>query len=279
LEQTADNQNQLKGVVMTFFSRLGRCAAVAVMCGLAFTPVAAKADVQTIRKANTAYWLGVGAAQHNYKESVTPTPNSQHGWVTSIGGGLDYMAVNDLYLSADASVSLGADYYKGAYLISGTPYEGTTHATITTFDGKIGRGFALSNEVMATPYVNLGFRYWDRNLGNQQVENYYHFAALAGAMVQYSPAARWVLTTYGAVGGTFGAHMKTDGLNFNLGNAAIYKAGGKISYGLTDRWDVFTSLDFDHFRYVRSKVVSGYYEPSSFTNDTILRVGVAYHMW
>jgi hypothetical protein len=272
---------------MKFILPLGRLVSVAAVCALAFFPALARADfvsergagVEAIRSSNTAYWGSVGASQLNYKESVSPIPDSQRGTISSVALGTGFMGFSGFYLAADGSVSFGDDHYRGAYRSAPTvPIQATTHAAIVMADVKVGKGFALGDRAMATPYFNFGYRYWERDLGGNQYEYYHHYAVLGGAMLQYSPVEKLVLSAYGAAGRTFGGVMRTDGVDYDLGGAAEYKLGGKIGYTLTERFELFTTLDFDHFRYVKSEAKAGIYEPSSFTNDTAVRVGIAYHL-
>ena len=84
---------------------------------------------------------------------------------------------------------------------------------------------------------------------------------------------------------TFGAGMRDyDDVSYTLGNSGIYKFGGKVGYDLTKRLELFTALDFEHFRYGRSSSAydaidkQSYYEPDSFTDVTTARLGLAYHL-
>jgi hypothetical protein len=267
--------------------RSSRQPSIAAVCALIFFPALAQADtvselgsgVQTIRESNTAYWGSVGASQLNYKEAVSPVPDSQRGLLPSVALGAGFMGYAGFYGAVDGSVSSGNDNYRGAYISApSVPITAKTHATIVTVDAKVGKGFALGESVVATPYFNFGYRYWERDLGNDQMEFYHHYAVLGGGMVQYSPIEKVVLSAYGAAGMTFGGVMRTGGVDYDVGSAAIYKLGAKIGYTFTERWELFTSLDFDHFQYVKSGVKAGIYEPSSFTNDTAIRVGIAYHL-
>jgi hypothetical protein len=264
---------------MKLTSHPGFCALVVVVCALAFSPNAARANVGTISDSNNAYWASVGTSMLNYKESVQPIPDGQRGWIPSVGVGGSYMGNKGLYFALDSSVSFGNDHYKGSLIATPSVlHERTTQAVITTIDGKLGQGFILGQNTMIVPYVNVGFRYWDRKLSNLQVEDYQNFTVLGGAMLQYSPMDRLVLTTYGAAGMTLSAQMRTAGVTYDLDSAGIYKLGGKIGYNLTQRLELFTSLDFDHFQYVKSSVNNGIYEPSSFTSDAAVRLGLSYHI-
>jgi hypothetical protein len=263
---------------------VSRVVAVAGFGALLALSSPVKADVAAIRDSNTAYWGSVGAQSLNYKEDVQPIPDSEHGWLPSMAMGVTYMGKgSNAYLSLQGSVAAGDEKYNGALYNESSgeydiPWSQSTHTVITSFDVKVGKGFVLTNSMMLTPYIDLGFRYWERDLGDEFVEKYHNYEALAGAMIQYAPTSRLVLTGYGAVGAILGAEMKAPVGTFDLGSTAIYKLGAKVGYNLTPRWELFTSLDFDYFRFVRSDVVNGYLEPSSFTTDAALRLGVSYHI-
>lgn len=248
----------------------------------ALSSVPARADVGTIQRSNNAYWGAVGAFQINYKESVDPIPNSQRGWVPSVALGMSYMGAQGLYLAFDGSLSAGSDRYRGALYNAGTglydiPHQEDTNLTMTTLNGRAGRGFLVNSSVIITPYLDLGFRYWERDL-NSFTEVYRNFEILGGVLFQYSPTDRLVFSAYGAAGTTFEAEMELGSVEYPLGSAAVYKAGGKIGYNLSERLQLFTSLDYNHFRFVKSEVIGGMYEPSSRTDGTALRVGLAYQM-
>jgi hypothetical protein len=272
-------------------SQSSLCAAIAVFCAFSFSSTPAKADIETIRGSDNSFWGSMGSSFFNYKESTSATgqiPDSQHGLLPSFAAGVNYMGDNNnIYFALDGSLSLGKDLYKGAIYDKITssydvPYETITRETITAIDGKIGKGFAFWDSVMITPYVDIGFRYWDRNLGDGSSEDYDNFDALGGAMAQFSPLDRLTLSAYGATGLTFAGRMETAGTTFNLGSAGVYKLGGKIGYNLTQHVELFTSLDYDHFHYVKSGVeqITPWeyaFEPSSATSDTAVRLGLAYH--
>jgi hypothetical protein len=219
----------------------------------------------------------------NYKESIpAPSlPDSEHGFIPSVAGGVIFLGNGNLYLALDGAVNFGDAHYNGANFYTNAPLTGTTHEAITTIDGKFGRGFGTGN-AMLIPYIDIGYRYWDRNLGGGQVEDYQNFAALGGLMLQVAPTSRLVLSAYGAAGTTFAANMKSDGNNYDLGGAGTYRLGGKVGYNLTPRVELFGTLDYDHFRYAQSSVQYDYVlasyanEPGSGTSETTMRVGLGY---
>ena len=248
------------------------------------TPVAAPEQPEDWQSSNPLFhfnnevWASAGASLFNYKEAVKPLPDSEVGDLPSLAAGASYMTHENLYLSLDGSVSFGNAHYNGAYLASpSTPLESTTHETIASVNGKVGQGFFLSGNTMLIPYVDIGYRYWDRNLGSGQGEFYQNYDTLGGLMFQYTPVDRLLLSVYGSVGTTFGASMKTSGNTYDLGGSAIEKVGGKIGYDLTRKVELFTTLDYDHFHYGKSPVFASVYEPGSRTEDTTMRVGIGYH--
>jgi len=245
-------------------------------------PLTAKADTQTIKSADNAVWGSFGTSFLNYKESVTPIPDSEHGWLSdpSLAAGATFLTDSGLYFAFDGSYTYGHTNYNGAYFFfPNRPLQGTTRDTIGTIDGKIGRSFILNKLMTLTPYMNIGFRHWDRDFGQGQNEHYENMDALGGLLFQVSPVNRLILSAYAAAGTTFGAQMQPDGSNtYDLGDSGIYKLGGKVGFDVTKRVEVFTTLDFDQFHYVQSSVASdGTYEPTSRTSDTTMRIGAAYH--
>lgn len=263
-----------------------RICAMLLACAL-FFPLAARADIQTIRSADSEVWASAGESLLNYKESIPITPDGEHGWTPSFAGGVSYLTNGNWYFALDAAYTFGDDQYSGFYYYLNNPNvlyptKLTTKESITTVDGKIGRGFTLGKYAMLTPYGEFGFRYWGRQT-DAQTEDYQNFDFLFGLMGQVSPVNRLVLSAYGSYGPTFGAQMKSDGVTYNLGSAGMMKLGGKVGFNLTQRLELFTTLDYDHLHYVKSapeydQNLGGYFlEPSSHTNDTAWRVGLGYH--
>ena len=246
-------------------------------------------DTALFRFNNTA-WVAAGTSFNNYKETVSPIPDSERGWLPSVAGGVDYMTNSNLYLSVDASGAFGNEHYNGAVYDSNTntydiPYQTRTNETVATVDGKVGQGFYVSNRVMLIPYGDLGFRYWDRDLGQGQDEKYQTMMALGGLMLEIAPTDRLVLSGYASGGTTFFNRMTTSGNAYQLGSAGVEKVGAKIGYDLTRKVELFTTLDYGHFHNGRSQnnteIINNVEyisdEPGSRTSDTTMRVGLGYH--
>ncbi|MDR3424150.1 MAG: hypothetical protein P4M13_03600 [Alphaproteobacteria bacterium] len=266
---------------MKRFFQTRLCGTFVVLCALTFGPMSARADIQTIRDSDSSVWGAFGPSFLNYKEPAEAPnlPDSEHGELPSLAAGLGYRGYKDLYFALEGSASFGDANYNGAYYYYPTvPFTGTTHEKIATVDGKIGKGFVLGRGAMLTPYLELGYRYWDRNFGDGDVEDYQNYDTLAGLMLQISPTPRLILSAYGSAGTTFGGQMDASPYTFKLGDSGIYKIGGKVGFDLTRKLEIFTTLDYDHFRYGQSPTAAdGSYEPNSATEDTTVRVGLGYH--
>ena len=127
-------------------SFLQSSAAVAALCAGVFLPALAEANVQTIVDSNSAVWGAAGGSFLNYKEPLSPIPDSQHGWLPSFAVGGGYMTNSKLYFAGDGSIWFGTDHYNGAvFNTSGNSflYQGDSRETIVTVNGKAGYGFAL----------------------------------------------------------------------------------------------------------------------------------------
>ncbi len=248
----------------------------------------AKADVQTIREFNNAVWVSGGPSFFNYKEPSPPPnlPDSERGWIPSVDGGLSVMGfghspefLENAYVALDGGVAFGKAQYNGAFLlVPTTPVQSTTNETVSTFNGRLGRGFVIGKYAMLIPYVEIGFRDWERELSSIQKEHYQNYDSSGGLLLQVSPMNRLVFSAYGSGGTTFGGTMRADGYTYNLADSALYKMGAKLAVGVTSRIELFGALDYDAFRYGHSQVVGdGTYEPNSRTKETKLRVGIGYH--
>jgi hypothetical protein len=227
---------------------------------------------------NNEVWLSAGTSFLNYEESVKPLPDSEHGWLPSIAGGGSFMATNNFYVSLEGSTAFGNAHYNGALFASpSTPITGTTHENITTGDAKVGQGFYLMPHMMLIPYVDLGYRYWKRDLSAGQIEDYHNFETSAGMIVEVEPADGLILSAYGSGGTTLASKMTAGSYTYDLGDTGVYKVGGKVAVEMTRQIELFSTLDYEHFRFAQSPVVNEALEPGSGTNDTTVRVGIGYH--
>lgn len=245
---------------------------------------AALADMSnsSIHAANNEFWLAAGGTFLNYKEPFPPPDlsDSERDWLPSFAGGVSMMTNSGFFLAADFDGYAGTATYRGALLATPTvPLVSNTEELTYSLNGRMGWGFSLddSNSMMLTPYAEFGSRYWRRELSAAQVETYTHYDVLAGLMFQYAPVDSFILSLYGAAGSTFSPEMKYGGNTYDLGETLLWRAGTKLAYNISPRYELFSTLAYQHFRYGRSPVQPDLtYEPSSFTNEMTARVGFGY---
>src|SRR5581483_2710963 len=109
---------------------------------------------------------------------------------------------------------------------------GNSHAIIQNYEFKLGHGFPIRYEWMITPYLGVGGRHWVRELGpgtaGEFVESYDHKFVSLGAMTQYSPSDRWVITGDAQIGRTISPSINTSDGSLSdaaLGVAPILRLG------------------------------------------------------
>ena len=214
----------------------------------------------------------------------TPTGllDTEKGWVPGFGLKVSVMGnlwLGNDYLEAEFSRSDGHTRYVGS-LIGGLfgSVKGNDGATFTDLDARYGKGYALRTNFMITPYAELGYHKWDREVN--QGETYTNFYVGAGALVQWSPVSRLVLSANAMIGTTFSSHIDVAGpfgFSDSLGNSAIYKLGVGVDYAMTTHLHLSTGLDYTDFKYGASPLQSsGFFEPHSTTKITALKVGIGY---
>ncbi|NNM79771.1 MAG: hypothetical protein HKM01_04890 [Gallionella sp.] len=204
------------------------------------------------------------------------------GYAISISTMKDWWLGND-YIAAEYDHSSGNTTYTGAFQggVFGSVV-GTSSATLVNYSGRYGKGFTLNNEVMLTPYLELGSHQWDRgvNAGETYTHNYYGIGALA----QYSPVSKLVLSANALYGATYGSYIKVNGpfgFSGGLGDSPLNKLGVAADYAFTQNFHGNVGVDYTSFKYGMSSVypLGGgllTWEPDSKTSYTAVKVGVGY---
>jgi hypothetical protein len=159
-------------------------------------------------------------------------------------------------------------------------------ATIADSSIRYGKGLAINDEFMVTPYGELGYHQWDRNVGDGSPggypETYSHLYLGAGALGQYSPFGKLVLSADVLIGSTFGSNINVGlpapfGFSASLGNSILSRVGVSVDYAFTKNIHANTGVDYTSWKYGASAVQSsGFYEPDSKTKDTTVRAGIGY---
>lgn len=259
--------------------------AIAGLSGLA----TALADTSDIKASNNQVGIRTISTNVDYTEtgngqfgSPTGTLDTEAGRVP--GYALSISTMQNLWLGNDY-IEAGYDYSSGiTNYVGGSmslplmPYGsvvGTSGATLINYSVRYGTGFIVNDEFMLTPYAELGHHEWDRgvNWGELYTHNYYGI----GALGQYSPVSRLVLSANAMTGSTFGSNIAINGFfSGALGNSSLYRVGAGADYAFAQNLHGNVGVDYTSFSYGISAVYGGYFEPDSKTNYTTVRIGLGY---
>ena len=286
-------------------------------------PAIAFAGIDDIKASNNQAGLQFISTNLDYKEKYPDgrTADTEKGGME--GFGLSLTAMKDVflgndYLKAQFNRSTGGVDYLGslgggcyfvtcvAIAIDGyaPPYGSygqKNHAKVTDFSLRYGKGFELSDNLLMTPYAELGHHEWKRDLGNTCVvgslpdcassEKYRHYYYGIGALIQHSPTKNLVLTADGFIGRTFSSEISGSGTTYlytapggfnsfsaqGLGNKSIYRIGVSADYAFTQHVHGNIGVDYVDFKYGKSDIFNDItYEPDSKTSYTNIKIGVGY---
>ncbi len=150
---------------------------------------------------------------------------------------------------------------------------GESGATLSDYHFRYGKGYALGNQFMLTPYAEVGSHEWDSSAEGNFTNDYYG----AGVLAQYSPAHRWVLSANALLGRTFngsttGATVATG--YSALGTSDIYRVGLSADYALSHSLHANVGVDYTSFNYGAGAFGSNI--PNSLTDYTTVKVGLGY---
>jgi len=272
------------------------------MCCLLFS-ASAFADTSDIVVSNNQLGIQSVLTNVDYTETGNGTLGTQTGTLDTETGavpgiGLSLSMMNDLwlgndYFEAEFDYSRGYTNYTGALCTptcgSYGSYVDTSSAVLTNFSFRYGSGISFKDRFMLTPYAELGYHKWDRGLSYIQTETYTNNWLGIGALGQYSPVSRLVLSANVMVGETFGSYITVNptpgpggnGFSGSLGNSTLYKVGISADYAFMEHFHGTVGIDYTSFSYGMSAIypVGGSYvawEPDSKTNYTTVKVGVGY---
>lgn len=253
----------------------------------------AQADDLPVVNVNNEIGIAADAMLQNYQEhGPTGVDDSESGWLPGLQAKFttmfDALGISNLYAAARYTYHSGTLGYNGAFL-GGGPATGNSGATVNNVDVELGKGFLLSRDLLLTPFVQGGYRDWQRDLQmpggyNENYSNGYMGVGLRG---DYALTDRLVFTGRLGAAETLGAAMTASGgalatsgigpMNFALGDTALLQAGIGADYLLANRIHLYGGLDYTHFGFGQSGVNgAGFYEPSSTTSDFSIRIGFAF---
>jgi len=189
---------------------------------------------------------------------------------------------------------------------SGATLTADTENFIFDTDIKVGYVFELDDETTLIPYIQTGYRRWNRevppvgtlivdnqptNIGvNGYTEVYENQSVLLGMMGQRALGERLVLMAFAAGGTTFNAKLfsnvpfpdvlpgvATVSLDERLGSEPIYQLGLKGDYRAGERLHFIGGVDYTRFQFGRSDGNAVLlFEPDSTTQEWRVSLGVAF---
>jgi hypothetical protein len=263
-----------------------------VLVFLAFSADAV-ADTSDILASNNRTLMQVISTSVDYREFGngylgTPTGVLDTETGSVMGGAISLSGMRGgehLYWEFGGDYSAGETRYTGA-LQGGTfgSYVGSSGAQMINLGIRLGKGFAVGDRTMLSPYGEWGWHEWQR--GVNYGERYSHQFFGAGLMAQYSPVPRlvlsvsalWARTNQSSIEVNSGPNLT--GFTGRLGDSPLYRIGAAVDYAFTSQIHGNLAVEYTKFRYGASAafpVGSGLvaWEPDSETRYLVIRTGLA----
>jgi hypothetical protein len=254
------------------------------------------ADIKDIKAANNQVSLKAISTNFDYTETgdgrlgtKTGTLDTESGdvpgYMISASIAKDLLFKND-YLGIDFSKTNGNTNYVGSY--QGGNY-GDVHLTsgaqTTDFAVRYGKSYEISHSSSLTPYAELGYHEWIRSAVNL-VETYKHKHYGVGALAQFSPVSKLVLSANAMIGKTFDSNISANIANVtdfseSLGDSTITKFGIAADYAFTKNFHGNVGINRTNFEYgagatVNNTLLGPVWEPASKTTLTNIEIGLGY---
>lgn len=218
--------------------------------------------------------IGEGTLYQHYQEHIKgQTFDQESGWLSTFDGSASYMSPrNHIFIEGNIRYTKGNDSYTSRYIVS--------HTGNNVVDGslKLGKGFQINSQLLVTPFITYGHRYWNRKLS--YTENYNMNFAGAGIEADYQVTPNLIVSGQGMGGSTFDNSLNTPGtrVTYNLGNEPIVQASLSANYRLLKNWYAFSRINYNYYRFGQSKVNARYqtFEPNSTTQEASIDFGIRY---
>ncbi|VVE39278.1 hypothetical protein [Pandoraea anhela] len=278
----------------------GRAACLVAVAGLTGLLGLSNAEAQeAMLRANNQVWLGVGAQQLNYWETIGPGKSDSESGTTAAfaltaSTQRQLFGVSNLYFSGSVRVAHGNVNY-GGYLqdragnVIQPDYQMSTRSTATDVTLKAGKAipFHLGTwNAQVIPYVSYSYRDWIRDSSRDRYgfyERYRHHVVGGGLMGQMELTSKLVATADIRAGAMLGASMTLAGSQntFSLGNKPVVVAGFGLDYAIARNFHINASYEWSRFQYGRSAATQvgpgvSAYEPDSRTINQTWMIGAGY---
>lgn len=270
-------------------------AATLLLCS-----AAARADELPVVSINREVGIFASGLMQSYREQNTnpaipsATLDTEYGWTPGFSLEASYLFGPEIYAGLNYEYNDGLVRY-GGYGVN-APYRHaslTSGETINDLGLEIGKGF-LFGRLLLIPTIQGGYRNWDRVVpgGLSPEEQYSFFAAGLAAHATYMLTNRLALTS------KIGWEYTIDPTDHSTANPAAAVPAATFAQGSRPVWQVAMGVDYrlwrglhavakaeyTHFSFGESSAVTysvagrrrGEYEPTSTTDDLVLKAGVAW---
>lgn len=191
------------------------------------------------------------------------------------------------YVHAEMDYASGYTTYTGSLLVGGGPFGSvvaTSSATLADYSARFGKGFAIRDQFMLTPFAEIGRHQWDRGVNYGEIYTHYYYGV--GLLGQYSPFGKVVLSADALLGRTTSSQITVNsgpgigGFAGSLGNSVLSRLGVAADYAFTRQFHGTAAFDYTSFSYGMSAVFpagGGFvtWEPDSKTYYARVKLGVA----
>jgi len=254
-----------------------------------FSPSDWDSERQALVAANNEARLQVGCLFQDYGEISTGVPgydDRQTGEMPQVT-----ISLNKTWRNILAQVALseaaGHTQYNGSDVFTHAELVGTIPNTMTDLYGRLGYQFFFLSKASITPYGIAGYHRWLRSI--EYPETYHNNWAGLGALLQWAPTSRWVLSLDGNTGNTFNSQIHTWNtfeppntvlFESNLGSRTYVMAGAGSDLQFAKVWHILANINYWRFNYGKSAPVDagGAYEPTSNTRFMAFTLGLAYSL-
>ncbi len=238
----------------------------------------AYAGSSSIIRANNMVGVGYLYTSQYYAEHMNNIPSDSE---SGHAGGVKLFASVMRNLGPISNMYGYADYYRGAGAGNYT-YPGFTGFSsgfvLNGYSLRGGKGFEIANDVMATPYINYGYREWSRNIGYQELFEYNDMGI--GVLGEYTPINRFVLKGRIQMDEMLSDELHVYNLNgandipITLGKKPVYTFSVGANYLLVHDISIFGNLSYMRTSFGQSSNGAG---PNSDTADLNLNIGIGYN--
>lgn len=243
-----------------------------------------------IKKINNSIYLAAqmtGLDYYEYNDQINNL-DQQTGFLW--GGRLGATAsFNNIYFSVETYSTVGQTQFKGVIVeLPNTYLNSNGTNVINNINAKLGYTLYLKDNFAITPYLELGYRFWNRIVEDQVFEGflasgyrevYTTMYGSGGLLFQYSLSNSLVLGIFGSIGSTISPKVQSLSTNntYYLGASNIYQAGVKLNYFITNHFSIVSGAEFMYFQYGESSTDSnGNFEPDSKTQQINAYIGLSY---